>query len=231
METCIPPGGGVIFNQKISRQISKRKNNASQNHSKSVFEHLTKRELEICDLMAKGNSNRQIGMCLQNNISEGTVKNHVSLIFKKTGIESRVELVAKYISENKPPAADTADSSSETVITTDIQPAAALRLISGRNLPDLIPLKFKEQTYTIGRVDVNIGLKQCDFEFDPGTKAVSRRHAAFKMSPTGFTVIDLNSRAGTFVNRNRIKPGMQYFIHNGDQISFGNAGADYIFEC
>ena len=51
---------------------------------------LTKRELDIANLVAAAQSNRQISRRL--NISEHTVKNNLVRIFEKVGIGSRIEL-------------------------------------------------------------------------------------------------------------------------------------------
>jgi two-component system, NarL family, nitrate/nitrite response regulator NarL len=51
---------------------------------------LTKRELEVVELIATGASNKDIAAQLQ--LSEETVKHHLSKIFDKTGQSSRVEL-------------------------------------------------------------------------------------------------------------------------------------------
>lgn len=57
---------------------------------------LSDREEEIVTLIAQGLRNDEIGKKL--NISTGTVKNHLSNIFKKTGYKNRVELVSSLIS-------------------------------------------------------------------------------------------------------------------------------------
>lgn len=53
---------------------------------------LTPRELEVLSLMALGMSNDQIASELT--ITEGTVKNHVSSLYTKLGVNSRAEAVA-----------------------------------------------------------------------------------------------------------------------------------------
>ena len=108
--------------------------------------------------------------------------------------------------------------------------AARLRRVGNKNLPFEIPLLIGEKPFLIGRYDINIGRRQCDFEFEPNTVAVSRRHAAIKRIPYGFVIVDLDSRAGTFINGNRISAGEQYQIIHGDRIAFGTAGANYVFE-
>lgn len=51
---------------------------------------LSKRECEVCDLVAVGLRNRQIAERLF--ICEGTVRRHLSSIFAKTGVTSRTQL-------------------------------------------------------------------------------------------------------------------------------------------
>ncbi|MBP8001067.1 MAG: response regulator transcription factor [Chloroflexi bacterium] len=52
---------------------------------------LTRREEEVLQLMATGKSNGQIAQELY--ISEQTVKNHISNLFRKLGVETRVDAV------------------------------------------------------------------------------------------------------------------------------------------
>ncbi len=54
---------------------------------------ITEREREMISLLAKGYSNKQIASMLY--ISSITVKNHIYNIYKKTGAQSRVELMNK----------------------------------------------------------------------------------------------------------------------------------------
>ncbi|MFM1651258.1 response regulator [Brevibacillus sp. B_LB10_24] len=56
-----------------------------------VIESLTRREREVLQLMAEGKSNRAIGEFLY--ISEKTVKNHVSSILQKLGVQDRTQAV------------------------------------------------------------------------------------------------------------------------------------------
>jgi DNA-binding NarL/FixJ family response regulator len=52
---------------------------------------LTRREDEICSLVAEGLKNREIAKLL--NLSEHTVKNHLFRVFERLGISSRTELI------------------------------------------------------------------------------------------------------------------------------------------
>jgi two-component system NarL family response regulator len=56
-------------------------------------ETLSKREIEVLMLMARGKSNKEIGATLF--ISEGTVKSHGKAIFAKMNVASRTEAVAE----------------------------------------------------------------------------------------------------------------------------------------
>jgi two-component system nitrate/nitrite response regulator NarL len=51
---------------------------------------LTARELQIADAIADGRSNREIAAQL--GITEQTVKNHLTNIFEKMGVSSRLQL-------------------------------------------------------------------------------------------------------------------------------------------
>lgn len=63
-----------------------------KNESNHQLSDLTFREKEVLMLIAKGNDNKKIAETLT--ISEGTVKNHVSNIYDKIGVNSRAEAVA-----------------------------------------------------------------------------------------------------------------------------------------
>jgi two-component system, NarL family, response regulator YdfI len=54
-------------------------------------ETLTKRELEVLQLLAQGQANKQIAAALS--ISEHTVKFHISSIYSKLGVNNRAEVV------------------------------------------------------------------------------------------------------------------------------------------
>jgi DNA-binding NarL/FixJ family response regulator len=64
---------------------------------------LTKRELEVVALVCEGCKNRQIADRLR--IAEGTVRNHLTVIFDKLGVSDRFELIVYAYRHNlaKPP--------------------------------------------------------------------------------------------------------------------------------
>lgn len=61
---------------------------------------LTERESAVLELIAKGQSNRQIAAALS--LSEGTVKNHVSRVMQKLHANTRTELAVMVLG-SKPP--------------------------------------------------------------------------------------------------------------------------------
>ena len=60
-------------------------------------DHLTEREVEVLRLMTGGYSNREIARALQ--VTEGTVKNHVSSILSKLGVRDRTRAVLQAVRE------------------------------------------------------------------------------------------------------------------------------------
>ena len=87
-------GRGVIDEKALERlsEFITRKSNISP---RGDFKGLTKREFEICSMVAKGYTNEQIAKAMY--ISEGTVKNYISSIYEKTGFRSRTKLATDYI--------------------------------------------------------------------------------------------------------------------------------------
>jgi DNA-binding NarL/FixJ family response regulator len=65
---------------------------------------LTKREEEVAHLVAAGLSNREVSEKL--GLSQHTVKNYLSSVFKELGISNRTELLLYILSQTKPPKAE-----------------------------------------------------------------------------------------------------------------------------
>ena len=106
-----------------------------------------------------------------------------------------------------------------------------LRYIGAVGHPLFIEVQISEGTvFTIGRHDASVGMQQSNFEFDMKTKSISRRHAAIEKRTDGFSIIDLNSKAGTFVNGQRLSPNAAVKLERGCRVSFGYSGADYMWE-
>jgi len=61
----------------------------NQSHTSGSNEALTERETEVLRLVAEGKANKEIAHRLQ--LSEGTIKTHVSIILAKLGLQSRTQ--------------------------------------------------------------------------------------------------------------------------------------------
>jgi DNA-binding NarL/FixJ family response regulator len=68
---------------------------------------LTRREDEICSLVAEGLKNREIGQVLS--LSEHMVKNHLFRIFERLSISSRTELILYVLAQRDAPAHENQD--------------------------------------------------------------------------------------------------------------------------
>ena len=99
--------GGSYLHPKVTknlvaefRRLSEHENkgNFHQTEIRRPFHLLTKRECEVLQLLTDGQSNRTIGETLY--ISEKTVKNHVSNIFKKIGVFDRTQAAVYAIKNN-----------------------------------------------------------------------------------------------------------------------------------
>ena len=66
---------------------------AAESRARPHYEALTDRESEVLHLIAEGLANKDIAIRLY--LSEGTVKNHVSVIMAKLQANSRADVVAK----------------------------------------------------------------------------------------------------------------------------------------
>jgi RNA polymerase sigma factor (sigma-70 family) len=76
----------------FQRQLSRSQEDAEQAHLEAAkIATLTERERQIIALVGEGLKNRQIANRLF--ISEGTVRNHLTVIFQKLGLSNRYELM------------------------------------------------------------------------------------------------------------------------------------------
>lgn len=88
-ENYIQPNLSPYLKEKLNIRAVRKANQ---------FKLLTKRELEVLELIAGGLLNKEIAYTL--NISEKTVKNHVSNIFKKIGVSDRTQAAVYAIKNN-----------------------------------------------------------------------------------------------------------------------------------
>lgn len=87
---------GTYFEPLLEEELKK---GTSESETKSREDGvLTKREVEVLKLLAEGLFNKEIASKLD--ISEKTVKNHVSNIFKKIGVSDRTQAAVYAIKNN-----------------------------------------------------------------------------------------------------------------------------------
>jgi DNA-binding NarL/FixJ family response regulator len=85
--------GGTVMQDKMLDAVKNELNRGSTGRiDRSLF---SDRELEVIEYIAAGLSNKEIGKKLF--ISEGTVKNHVTSILDKTGLEHRTQIAIYYL--------------------------------------------------------------------------------------------------------------------------------------
>lgn len=86
--------GGTVLQADILEFIRGRVS-SGQSGSKIFEMLLSPREMEIVQLIAEGLSNKEIGETLF--LTNGTVRNHISTILEKTGLEHRTQIAVKYL--------------------------------------------------------------------------------------------------------------------------------------
>ena len=87
----------VFLFLSISRKLSEEKEIVDKEEEKNgsavdlSLYHITDREEEIIGLICEGNTNKEIAQKLS--LSVNTVSNHITNIFDKTGVRSRIDLL------------------------------------------------------------------------------------------------------------------------------------------
>lgn len=86
--------GGSVFQKDILEFIRSRV--STEGTSNQMFKMLlSPREMEVAGLIAEGLSNKDI--CERLFLTNGTVRNHISTILEKTGLEHRTQIAVHYL--------------------------------------------------------------------------------------------------------------------------------------
>jgi DNA-binding NarL/FixJ family response regulator len=85
--------GGAVFSPAVADRLGSYFASLGTLPGREAFPRLTEREREVLDLLARGHDNRRIARELF--LSDKTVRNHVSNVFAKLGVESRAEAVVR----------------------------------------------------------------------------------------------------------------------------------------
>jgi DNA-binding NarL/FixJ family response regulator len=89
--------GEVALDPKTAARVIARLNNLQKKSEADAFRDLSRREMDVLALVARGLSNKEIGQAL--NLSEITVRNYVTTMLEKLHLRNRVEL-ATYAVQN-----------------------------------------------------------------------------------------------------------------------------------
>lgn len=85
--------GGTVFQDDILQYVREKIDTKGGSHE--IFELLSPRETEVVKLIAEGFSNQEIADGLY--LSNGTVRNHISTILEKTGLEHRTQIAVMWL--------------------------------------------------------------------------------------------------------------------------------------
>jgi len=94
----VAAGGTLVrpaITVRVSQTIREMQEPRSAERKARTQAQLTDRELEVLRLLAGGFTNREIGGAL--NLTEGTIKNHVSAVLEKLGVRDRTRAVLKAV--------------------------------------------------------------------------------------------------------------------------------------
>lgn len=109
-----------------------------------------------------------------------------------------------------------------------LQPENLLLVVAGKGQP--IYLK-KNKATVLGREVSSETTPRLDLTpYDGLLLGVSRQHASLEVSKTGYSVRDLESTNGTWVNGVKLVPHRQYKLENGDLLRLGQMGVYVYFQ-
>lgn len=90
--------GEIALDPRTSSQVVDQFKKLSTEKESNAFKDLSLREMDVLNLLARGDSNKEIGAAL--NLTEITVRNYVSNILDKLNLRNRIEL-ATYAVQNR----------------------------------------------------------------------------------------------------------------------------------
>jgi two-component system, NarL family, response regulator DevR len=90
--------GQALLDPSVTQRVIERVRQHELQNQARAFKDLTSRELEVLAEVAKGKSNKEIAASLM--LAEKTVRNHVSVILSKLGLNNRIEAATYAVRNN-----------------------------------------------------------------------------------------------------------------------------------
>lgn len=138
--------------------------------------------------------------------------------------EERFDKVSHLVWAFKQAWSTNSDNDSISSTTMEANVGAALLAENGKSFP------LAAETIVLGRdstsknIHNDIDLSELDIK-----KIISRRHATIQRENDEYTIYDLDSRNGTFLNGERISAAQPQKLTPGDVIQFGSGGVKLTF--
>jgi two-component system response regulator DevR len=84
--------GESLLDPSVTAQVFAKMRDVRRQERAHAFADLTRQEMQILARVAEGETNKEIGLALQ--LSEKTVRNYISIILSKLGLNSRAQAAA-----------------------------------------------------------------------------------------------------------------------------------------
>ncbi len=90
--------GEALLDPAVTQRVFQEVRRAVKEEEASAFAHLSQQEKHVLQLVSEGKTNREIAKALF--LGEGTVRNYVSSILSKLGVNNRAEAAAYAVQHN-----------------------------------------------------------------------------------------------------------------------------------
>jgi hypothetical protein len=102
------------------------------------------------------------------------------------------------------------------------RPPARLQVLGPKGVLWERPIMENENPFTIGRRSISRNIfPHLDLTYSDPNAYISRRHAQILADGRGYSIEDLGSENGTFVNDMRLAPNRPHLLRNGDIVQIG----------
>lgn len=122
------------------------------------------------------------------------------------------------------PVRENVPAKSDTIVRTDKHRDKTVILDRGKlNCPHLKRTTGNSfDTILLQKFPFMLGRLESQVDYCISNPAVGKLHAEIRKTQDGYVISDMNSLNGTYVNDERLEPGQDMIIKNGDRITLGN---------